>query len=132
MEEQNQMPQNIPANQNNEDKKNNVPTIFGVILIIILVGTVAFFVLRFAREKNEITATPIVNNNSQTKETSEGPILTESEKANPIEIPNEPQAGANGNSIDFNYEIEQLDDRIGSIKEDDFNETEFSDSDLGV
>lgn len=117
------------------EAKGSVPTIFGVIIICIVAATIAFFALLFIREKSEISAPAPITPKTETKDsTDSNSAPSETDQVETVDqnpLPPESKTTSTG-SIDLDYEEKQLENQLDSVKDSDFNETDYSDSSLGV
>jgi len=127
MDEQNNINQ---ITKPEDGSKKNISTILGTVIIIILTATIAFFAWKFISRNNADQPSETLQTQDQaTQSFSES---AESDSAVSELIVEEKPAVGTKDSINFEYEIEQLDNQLSPAKDTDFNEAEFSDSALGV
>jgi cytoskeletal protein RodZ len=120
--------------QAGEKLKNNIPTVLGTIVIVILAVTIGIFAWKFFTAKK--AAAPAVQpdqseSQSQTASQSE----TDQNQAayqNSTAPSAENKTEASQENVDIDYELKQLDSQISPVNGSDFNEDNFSDSSLGV
>lgn len=143
----NQNPASTPAqpanNLSQEGGGEKVSTTVGVLILIIIAGTIAFFTYEFLRVKDNSTSAPSVVNTVKkdasqnqmgvgetigvgTTESSIGVEITEADKTKTT------GTGTAGTGINFDSEIEKLDEHTNTINVGDYSDSILSDSAMGL
>lgn len=100
-----------------------------VTIVVILIAIVSYFMgEKNAKVQNVVTEEKTTQSeNNTSKSLPEAPTTNQNAQAEtekPVSISQLP--------VDFDYELEQLDNQIGSISSTDFSETEMSDVKAGL
>ena len=125
-----------PINQNSpeipSEKKPSFVVGFLVAIIIVLI-VVGFFLLK---TKNSEIQTPLPTVEKTTQvETTVPTATTQSEQAGSTanqSTQSGSTASTSQSTVDFNYELKQLDDQANSVSSTDFSDTEMSDTKAGL
>jgi len=131
-----------PVNNNPKDDGSGgrVSTTVGVLVLLIIAGTIAFFTYEFLRIKNDSASAPTIVNPAK-KDTGQAQIgvgetvgvgTTETSLGTGTIETGTTGTGTSGTGINFTSEIGKLDAQVNTVDTGDYSESIISDGAMGL